>query len=156
MVSTSGHDLIGDEAFQILKSHLLPLARVITPNIPEAERLAGFAINSEADVRSAASAIKDSGIAAVLIKGGHRLNTNSNEALDVLLNESGEFVEFREEFVNVGEVHGSGCTLSAGIASGLALGKSVEDAVGEAKRYITQRIQALRETARVGGGAIPI
>jgi len=117
MVSTSGHDLIGNEVFQILKSQLLPLARIITPNIPEAERLAGFQITTEDQVRHAAEVIKNMGISAVLIKGGHRLNTVTDEAIDVLLNERGEVVVFREEFVYVGEVHGSGCTLSAAIAS---------------------------------------
>jgi hydroxymethylpyrimidine kinase/phosphomethylpyrimidine kinase len=156
MVSTSGHDLIGDEAFHILKSELLPLARLITPNIPEAERLAGFPITREDDVRRAAEIIQDFGIAAVLIKGGHRLNTGTKEAVDTLLNESGEFFEFRTEFVAVGEVHGSGCTLSAAIASCLALGNSVEDSVSEAKQYVTERIRALRDAERVGRGALPI
>jgi hydroxymethylpyrimidine kinase/phosphomethylpyrimidine kinase len=156
MVSTSGHDLIGDEAFRVLKTELLPRARLITPNIPEAERLAGFSITTEADVRRAAQVIQDFGIAAVLIKGGHRLNTTSKEAIDILLNDSGEFFEFRTGFVEVGEVHGSGCTLSAAIASCLALGKNLEDAVSEAKQYVTERIQALREAERIGRGALPI
>ena len=156
MVSTSGHDLIGDEAFKVLKSQLLPLARIITPNIPEAERLAGFQIKTEEEVRHAAKVIKGASTSAVLIKGGHRLNTVTDEAVDVLLTEAGEFVVLREEFVYVGEVHGSGCTLSAAIASGLALGKSVEEAVLDAKRYITHRIRTLRKSERVGHGAIPI
>lgn len=156
MVSTSGHDLIGDKAFQVLKSELLPLARVITPNIPEAERLAGFQIKTEDEVRHAAEVIKGTSASAVLIKGGHRLNTVTNEAVDVLLTERGEFLILREEFVYVGEVHGSGCTLSAAIASGMALGKSVEDAVIEAKRYITERINSLKSEERIGQGARPI
>jgi hydroxymethylpyrimidine kinase/phosphomethylpyrimidine kinase len=156
MVSTSGHDLIGDQAFKLLKFQLLPLARVITPNIPEAERLAGFPIKTEDEVRRAAEVIKAMGISAVLIKGGHRLNTVSNEAVDVLLDERGEFVVFREEFVYVGEVHGSGCTLSAAIASGLALGKSVEESVHAAKQYITERISRLKTEERIGRGARPI
>src|SRR5687768_11014035 len=83
MVSTSGHDLIGDEAFQILKTRLLPIARIVTPNIPEAERLAGIAIETETDMRRAAEAIRSMGARAVLVKGGHR--AIGNQAVDILL-----------------------------------------------------------------------
>jgi hydroxymethylpyrimidine/phosphomethylpyrimidine kinase len=156
MVSTSGHDLIGSEAFQILKTRLLKVARVVTPNIPEAERLAGFAITGEDDMRRAAEAIMALGANAVLVKGGHRLNTNSGEAVDVLMNKAGEIIEFREEFIDVGEVHGSGCTLSAAIAACLGLGMNLEEAVKEAKRYVTEAIRALKREPRIGHGALPI
>lgn len=142
MVSTSGHDLIGDEAFQILKHELLSVARLVTPNIPEAERLAGFAIKTEADMRRAAEAIKSLGARAVLVKGGHRL-TPEAEAVDVLLDETGTFIEFREEYIEVGEIHGSGCTLSAAIAAALGKGMSLQAAVGAAKKYLTDQIRAL-------------
>ena len=138
MVSTSGHDLIGDEAFQVLKNDLLPLARLVTPNIPEAERLAGFPITSEADMHHAAKAIQSLGAAAVLVKGGHR-----GEATDMLLEETGDFTIFREEFMAVGEIHGSGCTLSAAIAASLAKGLTLKDAVGAAKKYLTDQIRTL-------------
>lgn len=138
MVSTSGHDLIGDAAFQILKNSLLPLARLVTPNIPEAERLAGFSINSETDMQLAAEAIRSLGARAVLVKGGHR-----NSATDLLLDENGNFVEFREEYLEVGEVHGSGCTLSAAIAANLAINLSLADAISAAKTYLTDRIRDL-------------
>ena len=154
MVSTSGHDLIGDEAFQILKTRLLPVARIVTPNIPEAERLAGFSIQSEDDMRRAAEAIKAMGARAVLVKGGHR--AINDQATDLLLDETGRFVEFREEFLDVGDIHGSGCTLSAAIAASLANGMELEDAVAAAKNYITQRIRALRSAPRIGHGALPI
>jgi len=156
MVSTSGHDLIDSEALQIVKTRLLQVARVVTPNIPEAERLAGFPISNEFEMRNAAETIKSMGARAVLIKGGHRLNTASNDAVDILLNEDGNFTEFSGEFINVGEVHGSGCTLSAAIAAGLALGNSLEGSVKEAKRYVTARIRALAESQRIGHGARPI
>jgi hydroxymethylpyrimidine kinase/phosphomethylpyrimidine kinase len=156
MVSTSGHDLIGDEAFSILKNQLLKLALIVTPNLPEAERLAGFSVSTEADMRDAASAIKALGPASVLIKGGHRLTSNRNEAVDILLNEAGDFIEYREEFVEVGEVHGSGCTLSAAIASCLGLGLSVEESVKQAKSYITERINSLKRAPRIGHGALPV
>ena len=138
MVSTSGHDLIGDEAFQILKTELLSVARLVTPNIPEAERLASFSIKSETDMRNAAEAIRSLGARAVLVKGGHR-----NSATDILLDETGNFRVFREEFIAVGEIHGSGCTLSAAVAAALGKGMSLEAAVGAAKRYLTDQIRAL-------------
>ncbi len=138
MVSTSGHDLIGDAAFEILKNDLLPVARLVTPNIPEAERLAGFSINSETDMRRAAEAIKSLGARAVLVKGGHR-----NSATDILLDETGNFIYFREKFFDVGEIHGSGCTLSAAIAASLGTGMSLEAAVGAAKKYLTDQIRSL-------------
>lgn len=151
MVSTSGHDLIGDEAFQILKTQLLPLARVVTPNIPEAERLAGFAISDEADMRRAAEAIRSLGARAVLVKGGHR--PINDQALDLLLDETGRLVEFREPYIDAGEIHGSGCTLSAGIAAGLGRGMTLEDAVWAAKTYVTEMIKS---APRIGHGARPL
>ena len=141
MVSTSGHDLIGDAAFQILKNSLLPVARVVTPNIPEAERLAGFSIQIEADMKRAAEVIRSLGARAVLVKGGHR--RDFSDAIDVLLDESGNFVEFREEYVDVGEVHGSGCTLSAAIAANLANNLSLADAISASKKYLTNQIRDL-------------
>jgi hydroxymethylpyrimidine kinase/phosphomethylpyrimidine kinase len=143
MISTSGHDLIGDEAFQILKRDLLPVACLLTPNIPEAERLAGFSIRSEADMRRAAEAIKSLGASAVLVKGGHGLESLA-DAVDILIDDLGEFMEFREPYIAVGEVHGTGCTLSAAIAANLALGVSLVDAIATAKKYLTEKIRSLR------------
>ena len=153
MVSTSGHDLIGEEAFQILKSRLLPLARIVTPNIPEAERLTGLSIETESDMRRAAEAIRALGVRAVLVKGGHRA---IQQAIDLLLDDDGNFVEFREEYIDVGEIHGSGCTLSAAIAAGLGKGMTLEGAVRSAKTYITQQIRLLRLAPRIGHGARPL
>jgi len=155
MVSTSGYDLIGAEAADLLKNDLLRLARIVTPNIPEAERLSGINIKNQSDMRAAAEVIKQLGPAAVLVKGGHRL-ADSKDATDLLLNEDGEFIDFRDEYVDVGEVHGSGCTLSAGIASCLALGLSVEESVRQAKRFVTDRIRALQQSPRIGHGARPL
>jgi hydroxymethylpyrimidine/phosphomethylpyrimidine kinase len=142
MVSTSGHDLIGNSAFEILKNSLLPVALLVTPNIPEAERLAGFSIQTEADMKRAAETIKSLGAPAVLVKGGHRLNPQA-DALDILLDDTGAFTEFREEYIEIGEVHGSGCTLSAAIAANLGKGLPLTDAVGAAKIYLTNQIRAL-------------
>ncbi len=150
VVATSGDVLIDDEAFQILKTKLFPLARVVTPNIPEAEKLAGFPIHTEADMRRAAETIQSLGARAVLVKGGHR-QTKSSEAVDILLGES--FTEFRSDYLDVGEVHGSGCTLSAAIAACLGKGMTLEEAVGAAKEYVTN---AIRSASRIGRGAMPL
>jgi hydroxymethylpyrimidine/phosphomethylpyrimidine kinase len=152
VVATSGDVLIDDEAFQILKTRLFPLARVVTPNIPEAEKLAGFSIRSETDMRRAAEVIQSIGARAVLVKGGHR-EVKAGEAVDILLSEDGKFTEFRSEYIDVGEVHGSGCTLSAAIAACLAQGMTLEEAVGAAKKYVTD---AIRNAPRIGHGAKPL
>jgi hydroxymethylpyrimidine kinase/phosphomethylpyrimidine kinase len=133
---------------------LLPVARIVTPNIPEAERLAGFPIETPVDMRRAAEAIRSLGARAVLVKGGHR--AMQNRALDLLFDEDGQFVEFGEDYIDVGEIHGSGCTLSAAIAAGLARGMTLEVAVSSAKNYITERILALRSAPRIGHGARPL
>jgi len=155
VVATSGDVLIDDEAFQILKTRLFPLARVVTPNIPEAEKLAGFSIRSETDMRRAAEVMQSIGARAVLVKGGHR-EVKAGEAIDILLSEDGSFTEFRSEFIDAGEVHGSGCTLSAAIAACLAQGMTLEEAVGAAKKYVTDAIRALQSAPRIGHGARPI
>src|SRR6185436_6213976 len=151
VVATSGDVLIDDEAFEILKSKLFPLARVVTPNIPEAEKLAGFSIESEADMRRAAKAIQLTGARAVLVKGGHR--SIGGQALDILLDENEIFTEFQTEYIEIGEVHGSGCTLSAAIAAGLAKDLTLEEAIAAAKKYVTD---AIRFAPRIGHGAKPL
>ena len=148
VVATSGDVLIDDEAFQILKTKLFPLARVVTPNIPEAEKLASFPIHTGADMRRAAETIQSLGARAVLVKGGHR-----GDAVDILLSDDGTFTEFRGEYLDVGEVHGSGCTLSAAIAACLGKGMTLEEAVGAAKEYVTN---AIRSASPIGHGARPI
>jgi hydroxymethylpyrimidine kinase/phosphomethylpyrimidine kinase len=151
VVATSGDVLIDDEAFQILKTRLFPLARIVTPNIPEAEKLVGFSIRSEEDMRGAAEAIQSKGARAVLVKGGHR--ATAGEALDVLLTEDGRITEFRSEYIDLGEVHGSGCTLSAAIAAGLGKEMTLEDAIVAAKKYVTD---AIKTAPRIGRGARPL
>ena len=151
VVATSGDVLIDDEAFQILKTKLFPLARIVTPNIPEAEKLVGFSIQDEADMRRAAKAIQSLGARAVLVKGGHR--AVAGQAVDMLLSEDGRFTEFRSGYLDVGEVHGSGCTLSAAIAACLGKGMTLEEAVGAAKKYVTD---AIRAAPKIGHGARPL
>ena len=151
VVATSGDVLIDDHAFELLKTKLFPLARIVTPNIPEAEKLAGFSINDEADMKRAAEAIQLLGAPAVLIKGGHR--RVDTQALDILLTENGILTEFRSDYLDVGEVHGSGCTLSAALAANLAKGLNLEVAVSAAKKYVTD---AIRQARRIGHGAMPL
>src|SRR5215207_373641 len=150
VVATSGDVLIDDEAFEILKTRLFPLARIVTPNIPEAEKLAGFSITSEDDMRRAAKAIQLMGARAVLVKGGHR--SVGGQALDILLDENEIFTEFQTEYIEIGEVHGSGCTLSAAIAAALAKDLTLEQAVTAAKKYVTDAIRALQSAPRIGHG----
>jgi hydroxymethylpyrimidine/phosphomethylpyrimidine kinase len=151
VVATSGDVLIDDEAFEILKTKLFPLARVVTPNIPEAEKLAGLSIKSEGDMRRAAEVIQSIGARAVLVKGGHR--SVGDQALDILLDENGIFTEFETDYIKIGEVHGSGCTLSAAIAAALAKDLTLEQAVAAAKKYVTD---AIRSAPSIGHGAKPL
>jgi len=154
VVATSGDVLIDDEAFEILKTKLFPLARVVTPNIPEAEKLAGLAIKSEPDMRRAAEVIQSIGARAVLVKGGHR--SVGGQALDILLDENGIFTEFQTDYIEIGDIHGSGCTLSAAIAANLGKGLSLEQSVAAAKKYVTDAIRALKSGPRIGHGAKPL
>ena len=154
VVATSGDVLIDDEAFEILKTKLFPLARVVTPNIPEAEKLAGISIKSEPDMRRAAEAIQSIGARAVLVKGGHR--SVGGQALDILLDENGIFTEFQTNYIEIGEVHGSGCTLSAAIAANLAKDLTLEQSIAAAKKYVTDAIRALQHAPRIGHGSLPL
>lgn len=147
--STSGYDLIDDEALAALKKHLLPLACVVTPNIPEAERITGLSISDEEGMLRAARAIREMGARAVLIKGGH---LTGRIALDVL-DDEGTVNTFAATRIETTATHGTGCTLSAGLAACLARGMELEDAVGAAKRFVTD---AIRRAPGLGRGHGPI
>nr|WP_317412166.1 bifunctional hydroxymethylpyrimidine kinase/phosphomethylpyrimidine kinase [uncultured Solibaculum sp.] len=136
MVSKSGYDLLRPEAASALKELLLPLATIVTPNVPEAEKLAQIAIHSEADMQEAARRIHALGAKQVLIKGGH----SDGQPTDWLFD--GEtFTAFPGQRIDTPNTHGTGCTLSSAIASNLALGHSVEQSVALAKRYIQTAIE---------------
>jgi hydroxymethylpyrimidine kinase/phosphomethylpyrimidine kinase len=158
MQATSGDSLIDDEAVETLVRDLFPLARLVTPNIPEAERLSGLKIRNQEGMAEAARVICDLGARAVLIKGGHAQeswdlsNQDSLEAVD-LLDDEGKVTLVREPLVAGGEVHGSGCTLSAGIAANLAQGKTLEESVRIAKSFVTELI---RSSPQLGHGAKPL
>ncbi len=146
MNSTSGFQLISHDAFLALKSELLPVARVVTPNIPEAERLTGFRITNPDDMHRAARAVRELGVRAVLLKGGH-LSKQSDpaEAIDILDNE-GNVTVFRSDWIEGCVLRGTGCTLSSAIAACLGKGMSLEDSVRTAKHYVTAFIRGCSRT----------
>ena len=148
MVSSSGHRLLDAGAEQDLVRALFPLARVITPNIPEAEVLTGIAITSRDDMIAAAQALSALTDAAILLKGGHL----ADRADDLLLLD-GNASWFSAPRVDTRHTHGTGCTLSAAIASNLALGLSVPEAVARAKAYVTR---AILYAPRLGKGNGPL
>jgi len=145
MVSKSGYRLLQPEAESAIPA-LLAVSTLVTPNLMEAEILAGMPVNSEVDMRLAASRIAARGIAHVLVKGGHGTGP---EAVDVLFTQ-GEFKTFSVPRQMTGEIHGSGCALSSAIASFIACGYSVPEAIGRAKQYITNGIEHMY---RVGKGS---
>ena len=138
MVSTSGHKLIEDDAIEILKSELMPMARVITPNIPEAEIFLGESITGQDDLPGAARRLSERYGVSVLLKAGHLVN---DELIDIFYNcETGEVVELSARRVETRNTHGTGCTLSSALAAQLAKGLPLTDAVRAAKHYIDQAI----------------
>ena len=147
--STSGFDLIDDDALAALKSELLPLARLATPNIPEAERITGLRIESEDDMRRAARQMREMGARAVLVKGGH---LSAGDAVD-LLDDAGEVQLFRAPRIETDATHGTGCTLAAAVAACLARGLNLPEAVGAAKRFVTE---AIRRSPQLGRGFSPV
>ena len=146
MVATSGAKLISDDAIESLKKQLLPLADVITPNIPEAEVLSGLSISGEEEMMRAAKQIYEDLGCAVLLKGGHRIN----DANDLLYSE-GRSVWFKGERIDNPNTHGTGCTLSSAIASNLAKGETLENAVRYAKNYISGALSALLDLGKGSG-----
>ena len=148
MVATSGARLIAESAIETLMSELLPLASVITPNIPETEILSGMSIKSEKEMEEAARLLFDSYGCAVLVKGGHRIN----DANDVLFSaESPDPVWFKGKRIDNPNTHGTGCTLSSAIASNLAKGYSLIDSVNRAKAYISGALAAMLDLGKGSG-----
>ena len=143
MVATSGDRLITEDAVSALKELLLPLATVLTPNIPEAEILSGMTIRSAADMEAAARAISEQYGCAVLCKGGHQIND-----ADDLLWRCGSGKWFHGKRINT---HGTGCTLSSAIASNLAKGFDLDTAVERAKAYISGALGAMLDLGRGSG-----
>lgn len=146
MVATSGARLINEDAVETLKEILLPLATVVTPNIPEAEILAGKSIQTAEDMIKAARMIGDTYHCAVLCKGGHSLN----DANDCLYH-NGEIHWLQGKRIDNPNTHGTGCTLSSAIAANLAKGYDLEQAVWKAKDYITGALEAMLNLGQGNG-----
>lgn len=146
MVATSGAKLISDDAIAALKEHLLPLATVLTPNIPETEVLSGMAVRTPDDMVAAAKAISEQYRCAVLCKGGHQLN----DANDLLWRD-GTSKWFNGKRIDNPNTHGTGCTLSSAIASNLAKGYDLDTSVQKAKAYISGALGAMLDLGRGSG-----
>ena len=146
MVATSGDRLITEDAVSALKELLLPLATVLTPNIPEAEILSGMTIRSAADMEAAARAISEQYGCAVLCKGGHQIND-----ADDLLWRSGTGKWFHGKRIANPNTHGTGCTLSSAIASNLAKGFDLDTSVERAKAYISGCLSAMLDLGHGSG-----
>ena len=150
MESTSGGRLMSDEAFEVLVTELLPLARLATPNIPEAEKMAGLNVHDDEDMRQAAARIRELGARAVLVKGGHlkaesgvrsqEPGEKERDAID-LLDDEGDVTVFRGPWIDAQPVRGTGCMLSSAIAAGLAKGLKLQAAIDAAKQFVAAEIQ---------------
>ena len=150
--STSGFDLIDHVALRALIEKLFPLSDLITPNIPEAERISGLRIDTRESVKEAARRMHAMGAKNVLIKGGHMVGDDAGKAIDFLF--VGErLTMFEAERLETTATHGTGCTLSAAITANLALGKSLVDAVEAAKMFV---LEAIRTAPKLGHGHSPI
>lgn len=149
MVAKSGARLLRDDAVQALREKLLPLADVVTPNLPEAQVLADRSLATEDEIRDAARAIHEMGAKNVVMKGGHR---DGDVVVDLLF-DGAEFYEYRAPRVQTTSTHGTGCTFASAIAAFLARGETVPEAVCHAKEYLTE---ALRRAYPVGRGRGPV
>ena len=147
MISKSGFDLLKPEAKNALISRLIPLADVLTPNLPEAEVITGMKIDNVSSMEEAARKIYSMGAKNVFVKGGHL----SSDATDILF-DGNKIITLKGERIITKNTHGTGCTISSAIASNLANGLSVEEAVREAKKYITT---AIEHSFAIGHGVGP-
>jgi hydroxymethylpyrimidine/phosphomethylpyrimidine kinase len=153
-VSKHGHALLAPDAVEALRSRILPLAGLVTPNLPEAGGLAGLEVETRDDMRRAAEGILSLGSAAVLVKGGHL--GPEEPAEDLLLGRTDDLAGglwIRAERIDTPNTHGTGCTLSAAIAAGLASGHDLATAVDHGKRFVTE---AIRRSLALGGGIGPV
>ncbi len=149
MVAKGGDRLLQEDAVEALKTRLLPLATVVTPNLPEAEVLTGITIRNTEDVRNAAKAMVNMGAKSVVVKGGHM---TGHEALDIFY-DGKEFREFSAPRIDTKNTHGTGCTFASAIAAGLAKGLLLVEAIAQAKTYVTE---AIRANLDIGSGHGPL
>ena len=148
MVASAGSSLIRQEAVAVLIRELLPLATLVTPNIPEAQVLTGLTIRNKADMITAATQMGEAFRCAVLLKGGHSIN-DAND----LMYANGELTWFEGTRIDNPNTHGTGCTLSSAIAANLALGYDLAESILRAKRYLTAALSAMLD---LGKGSGPI
>ena len=146
MVATSGARLISEDAIETLKKELLPLATLITPNIPEAKVLSEMDIMDEESMVEAVKKISETFGCAILVKGGHQIN-DAND----LLYRNDSFTWFKGKRINNSNTHGTGCTLSSAIASNLAKGLDLDDSVKRAKDYISGALSAMLDLGKGSG-----
>jgi hydroxymethylpyrimidine/phosphomethylpyrimidine kinase len=152
MVAASGDVLLDEDAVETLRALLLPRARLITPNLPEAAKLLGTSeAKDERAMRAQAEALRGLGAQAVLIKGGH---ADGPEAVDILVDGEGE-LPLKAPRIETGNTHGTGCTLSSAIAAELAKGASLREAATRAKAYVTSALQRADEL-HIGEGRGPV
>lgn len=150
MVAKGGAELLQTDAVAALKARLLPMARLLTPNIPEAEALGGISIDNREAAGRAAAALSGMGPKAVLIKGGHM----PGDTITDLLFEGGNLVEeFASPRIDTPHTHGTGCTLASAIATGLAQGQGLTEAVARARDYV---VEAIRTAPGYGSGHGPL
>jgi hydroxymethylpyrimidine/phosphomethylpyrimidine kinase len=156
MVAKSGDSLLTEEAVQTLRGALLPLAEVVTPNIPEAEVLVGKSLQTEADFVAAARMIFEMGARNVVIKGGHRPPGRTESGLPVMVDlfyDGRQVRSIEGRFIDTPHTHGTGCTFASAIAAGLARGLDPFSAATEAREYLTE---ALRRAVQIGNGMSPV
>jgi hydroxymethylpyrimidine/phosphomethylpyrimidine kinase len=150
-VSKHGHRLLDDDAVGALRSLIVPLAAIVTPNLPEASVLAGFDVATTEDMRRGASAILRLGAGAVLVKGGHV--EGAADASDLFADADGREEWIRAERIETPHTHGTGCTLSSAIAARLAFGDELLEAVRSGKAFVTE---AIRHALAIGDGIGPV
>ena len=149
MVAKGGDRLLREDAVEALRTRLLPLATVVTPNTPEAEVLTGLTVRTPDDAREAARRIVAMGAKSVVVKGGH---LSGSDAVDVFYDGT-QFREFSAPRIDTRNTHGTGCTFASAIAAGLAKGLALEEAVAQAKTYVTE---AIRANLEIGTGHGPV
>ncbi|MDT8716719.1 bifunctional hydroxymethylpyrimidine kinase/phosphomethylpyrimidine kinase [Clostridium sp. 19966] len=147
MVSKSGFKLLSEDAKETLIKELFPLAKLITPNLPEAEEILNLKIENIQKMKKAAEELKKLGPKNILVKGGHLEDAATDIFFDGI-----DFISFKQERINTKNTHGTGCTLSSAIAANLAKGMNIKTAVTEGKKYITM---AIEHSIELGKGVGP-
>ncbi|RDV14562.1 bifunctional hydroxymethylpyrimidine kinase/phosphomethylpyrimidine kinase [Pontibacter diazotrophicus] len=152
MVATSGDKLIEDNTIALLKKELLPLATVVTPNLDEAQILAGMQLQDVRDMKEAARIILETGCRSVLVKGGH---LKGSRLYDVYLHQNGDMHVYESAAIDSNNTHGTGCTLSSAIAAFLAMGTNLPEAIEQARQYVYHAIDEGKDV-KTGEGHGPL